>query len=97
MEREIKNISDKVFTLPGVEAKPHVPDIANHVPLLNIRWDQNTVKMTTDELRQALREGHPSIETVGGEESVDITTWMMNPGEERIVASTIYQILRKRS
>ena len=96
-EGQIRHIREKVSTAPGVEAKTHVPDIANHVPSLKIRWDQNKIKMTPDEVRQALRDGHPSIETVGGDESVDITTWMMNPGEERIVASTMYKILSKKS
>ena len=94
-EGQIKHISDKASSIPGVEAKFHVPDIANHVPSLKISWDQNKIKMSPDEVRQALRDGHPSIETVGGKESVDITTWMMNPGEERIVASTIHKILSK--
>jgi len=30
---------------------------------------------------------------MGGEETLDITTWMMNPGEERIVASRIKELL----
>ena len=70
-----------------------MPDIANHVPSLRIRWDQSKVKMTPNEVRDALRNGHPSIETMGGSESVDITTWMMNPGEERIVARRLAEIL----
>ena len=95
-ENQVKHISDNVSSVSGVEAKIHVPDIANHVPSLRIKWDQNKINMTPNEVRQALRDGHPSIETVGGDESVDITTWMMNPGEERIVASTLYKILSKK-
>jgi L-seryl-tRNA(Ser) seleniumtransferase len=49
--------------------------------------------MTPDEMRQKLRDGHPSIETVGGKDSVGITTWMMQPGQERIVATRIREIL----
>lgn len=96
-ESQIKLIADAAATVDGVETEIHVPDIANHVPSLRIRWDNKKVKMTPDEARQALRNGHPSIETVGGDESIDITTWMMNPGEERIVASSIQKILSKKS
>ena len=96
-ESQVKHISDSVSSVSGVESKIHVPDIANHVPSLRIKWDQNKISMTPEEVRQALRDGHPSIETVGGDESVDITTWMMNPGEERIVASTLHKILSKKS
>ncbi len=96
-ESQIKLISDSAQAVPGVETEIHVPDIANHVPSLKVRWDQDKVKTTPNEVRQALRDGHPSIETVGGSESVNITTWMMNPGEERIVARRIREILEAAS
>jgi L-seryl-tRNA(Ser) seleniumtransferase len=92
-EGQIQHIADAAAAVPGVEPEIHVPDIANHVPSLRIRWDQSKIKKTPDEVREALRNGHPSIETVGGRESVDITTWMMNPGEERIVARRLAEIL----
>ena len=92
-EYQIKLISDHAKAVVGVETEIHVPDIANHVPSLRIRWDQDKIKMTPPEMREHLRSGHPSIETVGGQESVDITTWMMNPGEERIVARRVGEIL----
>jgi L-seryl-tRNA(Ser) seleniumtransferase len=33
------------------------------------------------------------IETVGNKEEVGITTWMMEPGQERIVAQRVAEIL----
>lgn len=92
-EMQIKTIIDAVIDIPGVKPERHVPEVANHVPSLRLSWDQDKIKMTTDELRQKLRDGHPSIETVGGREHVGITTWMMDPGQERIVASRIREIL----
>jgi L-seryl-tRNA(Ser) seleniumtransferase len=55
--------------------------------------DQDKINITAEELRQQLRDGHPSIETVGGKDSVGITAWMMQPGQERIVARRIKEIL----
>jgi L-seryl-tRNA(Ser) seleniumtransferase len=92
-ESQIKLISDSAGAVAGVETEIHVPEIANHVPSLKVSWDQEKIKMTPHEVRQALRDGHPSIETVGGSDSVNITTWMMNPGEERIVARKLREIL----
>jgi L-seryl-tRNA(Ser) seleniumtransferase len=92
-ENQIKTIHDAAVSVPGVEPEIHVPEVANHVPSLKISLDPDKIKMTPDELRQKLREGHPSIETVGEEDSVGITTWMMLPGQERIVASRIKEIL----
>lgn len=92
-ERQIKLISDSALTVKGVETEIHVPGYANHVPSLRIKWDQSQVKITPDEARQKLRDGHPSIETVGGKDNIGITTWMMRPGQERIVALKIKEIL----
>jgi len=92
-EQQIKLISDSASAVNGVETEIHVPMHANHVPSLKIRWDQSMVKISTDEMRKQLREGHPSIETVGNKDEVGITTWMMEPGQERIVAKRIKEIL----
>jgi L-seryl-tRNA(Ser) seleniumtransferase len=51
------------------------------------------VKISPNELRKQLVEGHPSIQTVGDSRSVGITTWMMVPGQERIVAKRAKEIL----
>lgn len=96
-ERQIKLINDAAASVPGVKPEMHVPEIANHVPAIKIRWDASKIKITPDEVRKALRNGHPSIETMGGEDSVDFTTWMMTPGEERIVSKRIREILQNAS
>ncbi len=94
-EHQIDLIHQAASSVDGVETEIHVPAVANHVPSIRIRWDEAKVKITPDEARQALREGHPSIETVGGAESLDITTWMMNEGEERIVARRVREVLQQ--
>lgn len=92
-EGQIKLISDSAKSVQGVETEIHVPPHANHVPSLKIRWDEKVVKISTDDMRKKLRDGHPSIETVGNKEEVGITTWMMEPGQERIVAARVKEIL----
>jgi len=92
-ESQIQLISDQVRAVAGVETRIHVPEIANHVPSLDISWNQDRVKITPAAVRDVLRNGHPSIETVGGNDSVGITTWMMRPGEDRTVARRLHEIL----
>ena len=92
-ENQIKLIHDSAASVKGVTPEIHVPPHANHVPSLNIRWDENIVKITKDEMRKKLRDGHPSIETVGNNDMVGITTWMMEPGQEREVARRVKEIL----
>lgn len=92
-EMQIRIIHDAVADIEGVEPEIHVPLVANHVPSLNISLDADKTGLTPDQVRQKLREGHPSIETVGGSKSIGITTWMMQAGQERIVASRLREIL----
>ncbi len=92
-EGQIKLISDSALSVDGVETEIHVPPHANHVPSLKITWDQNKVKISAKEARKQLQEGHPSIATVGGEDTIGITTWMMVPGQERIVAHRVKEVL----
>ena len=92
-EAQIKLISDSSLEIKGVKTEIHVPKYANHVPSLRIRWDQNLVKISSSEVRDQLKNGHPSIQTVGDNSTVGITTWMMVPGQERIVAKRLNEIL----
>ena len=92
-ETQINLISESAKSVKGVESEIYVPKYANHVPSLRIKWDEGVVKITPKEVKDELRNGHPSIETVGGGKSIDITTWMMEPGQERVVASRLSKIL----
>lgn len=96
-ESQVNLIYDAATSVPGVIGEKHVPQIANHVPSLNIKIDQSKVNMTCDQLRIALREGHPSIETVGDASTLGIIYRTMIPGEERTVAKRIKEILLSAS
>ena len=96
-EKQVQHIHDAVADIKGVEPEIHVPRVANHVPSLRIDVNEEESGWTPDKIRQELREGHPSIETVGGRESIGITTWMMQPGQERIVASRLREILMSQA
>ena len=92
-ENQIKLISDSALSVKGVNTEIHVPPHANHVPSLRIKWDENVVKISPEEARKKLMEGHPAISTVGNNEMIGITTWMMVPGQERIVAQRVKEVL----
>ena len=92
-ESQIQLISESANSIKGVESEIHVPKYANQVPSIRICWNDKKVKITPDEVRKQLREGHPSIQTVGDAKSLGITTWMMLPGQERIVAKRMKDIL----
>jgi L-seryl-tRNA(Ser) seleniumtransferase len=95
-ESQIDVIENAVKKIKGVTTSISVPPIANQTPTLNFFWDKNILKMTRDEFQDKLRKGNPSIEVIGGkDESINITAWMLKPGQEKIVASRIQEVLNK--
>lgn len=94
-ENQIHMIQEAAMSVSGVKTEVHVPEIANHVPALKVSWDERKIKASPSDIRDALRSGHPSIETMGGKDTIDITTWMMNPGEERIVSKRLKELLER--
>lgn len=91
-EQQTNHIREAAVSVQGVKGEIHVPEIANHVPALTISWNDR-IKATAGEIRDALRDGHPSIETMGGKDTINITTWMMIPGQERVVARRLKELL----
>jgi L-seryl-tRNA(Ser) seleniumtransferase len=94
-EKRIKVVADSVTVSPSVKTEQYVPEVANHVPHLKITWDQSKIKISYAEVAKKLREGDPSIEvTPGSNDSLNIGVWMLQPGEDRIVAKRIRDILK---
>ena len=94
-EKRVKIVADTVTAIRGVTTEPYVPEIANHVPHLRIRWDTSVVKLSVEEARRKLLEGEPSIELVPGtRDHLGVAVWMLQPGEAQIVARRIREVLR---
>jgi L-seryl-tRNA(Ser) seleniumtransferase len=95
-EEKLALVNNSVSSIPGVTTEVHVPPLGNHTPTLRITWDQAKVKVTDKLLREALRNATPSIEVGGGSEnSVNVTVFMLKPGQEKIVASRLKEELER--
>ncbi len=90
-------IRSGVSTLPGVKAERFVPDVANHVPHVRISWDATAKGLTATEAVNRLRAGEPSIGARSEGDALVIGVWMMRPGEEKIVAQRLREVLQKRT
>ena len=91
-------ITGAVKNINGVTTDVSVPPIANHTPKVTIAWDANKIKMTREELGKRLRMGAPSIEVISWGDpgnSIDLTVFMLKPGQDKIVASRIKEELLK--
>lgn len=99
--KEWQSWEDKVFYISETAKKAGnvttdvtVPPIANHTPYLQIEWDKSYFNITRQQLQQQLRGGNPSIEVMGStDNSISLTVFMLNPGEEKIVAKRILEEL----
>ena len=110
MEREFRGraqrIADYLSRVPTLTAQIYVPEVANHVPTLLLRYDQEKVKIAPREVAKICRHGSPSIElhpATGSPEpglpsdanTIVVGVWMLQPGQDLIVAKRLRQILMK--
>jgi len=100
-------IARQLSTIPTVQTQVFVPEVANHVPHLLISYDQNRVKITGAEVMQKMRAGKPRIELnpstggapasaglPGGPNTIVVGVWMLQPGEDLVVAKRLREVLQ---
>ena len=90
-------ISNAVKSVNGVTVETYAPALGNHTPTMRIGWDASKIKLTVKALQEQLRAGNPSIEVVGELNAISITTWMLKPGQEKIVAARLKEEFTKAS
>lgn len=89
-------IANAVNKIKGAKAEIFVPPIANVTPTLRITWDQSLIKLASREMTANLRNGNPSIEAPKYvENALIISVWMMQDGEDKIVARRLAEELNK--
>ena len=101
----LDTISKRVSAIDGVKTAVREPTgLSNRSPSLIISWDPAKLHITGEEVAEDLARNKPRIAlgTGGGRgkgqpepgtTSLSITPWMMQPGEDKIVAERIYGIL----
>ena len=101
-------ITKQLSTIPGVQTQIFVPEVANHVPHLLITYDQSRIKITGAEVMQKMREGKPRIELnpstggapasaglPGGPNTIVVGVWMLQAGEDVVVAKRLHEVLQE--
>jgi L-seryl-tRNA(Ser) seleniumtransferase len=98
-ERRLGVIEKALKGVPSVRCERIVPAIANHVPHLIITWDERRVRTTRERLTKDLAAGEPPI-LIGrvagtGDKGVLISVFVLQAGEDRIVAERLRGLLGK--
>jgi L-seryl-tRNA(Ser) seleniumtransferase len=91
-ERRAETIRSGAAAVRGVTAEIFVPEVANHVPHVRISWDASKGMKAADVVK-TLRDGEPSIGTRAENDTIVVGVWMMRPGEDKIVARRLRQVL----
>jgi L-seryl-tRNA(Ser) seleniumtransferase len=94
-EKRADVIRNAAMAVAGVKAEVFVPEVANHVPHVRISWDTSRGITPADAVR-ALRDGEPSIGTRSEGNGLVVGVWMLRPGEERVVARRLRDVLAAR-
>jgi L-seryl-tRNA(Ser) seleniumtransferase len=95
-EGRCRRIAQALKEFADVRTEIHVPQIANAVPHLRVSWDYQRRRLSSADMAKQLREGQPSIEVnPGSSRQLVIGVWMMEPGEDAIVAERVRAILAK--
>jgi L-seryl-tRNA(Ser) seleniumtransferase len=106
--RRAELIAGHVKEIPSLESRIVVPPVANQIAHLLLRYDQQRVKISPREVKEQLRNGTPSIElnpatgsTHGSAglptdgNTIVVGVWMLEPGEDKIVAERLREVLAK--
>jgi len=110
LEAEFRRRADLIAAalknIPTLKSEIFIPPVANNVPHLLVRYDQQRVKISPKEVAQQLRAGTPSIElnpATGSTQAsagipndankIVVGVWMLEPGEDAIVAHRLREVL----
>src|SRR5438874_2854125 len=95
-QRRRDAVSRQITKIPGVSTAFFTPDLANHVPHMQITWDTK-ISLTAQQASQILRAGTPSIAIGGGEgrPGLAMSSFMLQPGEEQIIAEQMVKLFRE--
>ena len=96
---QLEGISRQITRVTGVSTSFFVPDIANHVPHMQITWDSSRISFTPQEASKLLRSSRPSIVIGTGEDrrGLVVNSFMLQPGEDKIVAQQLVKLFREHS
>jgi L-seryl-tRNA(Ser) seleniumtransferase len=94
LDRRAAHIIDTIKGISTVQCDINVPEIANRVPHVMVRWDEATVGKSARQVVDEMLQGEPSIAISGGREnSITISVWQMQTGEAEIVASRLREVM----
>jgi L-seryl-tRNA(Ser) seleniumtransferase len=103
--RRVNTIIRAVKNVPTMKAMIYTPEFANHAPHALLTYDPRTVGITPSQVQEKLRAMRPRIELNAmtgstarfgphsNENTLVVSTWMMQPRDAEIVARCLHEVL----
>lgn len=98
----LDTIARRVSDVPGVTTSVQLPSgLSNRSPALRISWNPGALHITGEEVADLLARTKPRIalgaggrgQTDAETTSISVTAWMMQPGDDKVVADRIHEVL----
>lgn len=98
-QERLDGVSRQITKVPGVSTSMFIPEVANHVPHMQITWDTTRIPLTVQQAAKLLRDSKPSIVMGGGEgrPGLAMNSFMLQPGEDKIVAEQLVRLFSDHS
>ncbi len=100
----LDTIAKRVGTVPGVTTSVREPQgLSNRTPSLVISWNPDALNITGEDAADYLSKNKPRIAVgaggggrgaaAAGTTSISVAAWMMQPGDDKVVADRIHALL----
>lgn len=92
----IEQMDASLSSLEGVITEIRTPGVEAREPYVEVRWDSSRYPIAVADVKQALRDGKPSVEVRAlflSDGQLHLTATMLKPGEAEIVTRRVREIL----
>ena len=98
----LDTIAQRVKAIEGIQTKVVQPEgLSNKTPSLHVLWNRTALGVSGDSIARVLLEGDPRIALFPARSDspdltgVSITPYMLVPGDEKVIADRLYQVLSR--
>ena len=90
----MERIATTVKDVPTTKTEVYIPGPGGHpIPYLRVQWDQAKLGLTYAQCYKQLQDGEPRIDVNSKKEGLELASYNLFPGEDRIVGIRLREIL----
>jgi L-seryl-tRNA(Ser) seleniumtransferase len=93
--RQAEYLAQELRKIPGIEVSYAPHDRTRRVYRVVASWDEKAFGLTYDRCEKELLDGNPRIAVLRHNQSIMFVLFMHEPGDEKIVARRMHEILRR--